>query len=167
MHEVKEELSEESIVATFPDHERAVAAAQALDEAGISPDHVGVTAENVRQAREAAGSFSVAGAVIGAVVGALVAVAFVVAGGSLIQENVVGIFLGAPALIVAFGGIGALAGRARLFQKREYRAYERDVERGAALVSVSGRREELERAREVLRRRGATAIRHEETGEAL
>lgn len=167
MHEIQEELKEESIVASFPDHERAVEAARALDEAGISPDHVGVTAENVRQAREAAGSFSAAGAVVGAVVGALVAIVFVAAGGDAMRGSLVAILLGAPALILAFAVIGALAGRAKIFQRREYRLYERDVERGEALVSVSGRPEELGRAREILTRRGATAIRHEETGEAL
>jgi hypothetical protein len=41
------------------------------------------------------------------------------------------------------------------------------VERGEALVSVSGAPEELGRAREIVERRGAIGIRHEETGEAL
>src|SRR2546423_5074356 len=63
MQEIKEELREESLVAAFPDHEAAVNAATALDAAGIPPDHVGVVAGNVRQAREAAGSFSAAGAI--------------------------------------------------------------------------------------------------------
>lgn len=167
MRGIQEELKEQSIVASFRDHEQAVEAARALDAAGISPDHVGVTAENVRQAREAAGSFSAAGAVAGALIGALVAVVFVIGGGDVMRGNVVAILLGAPALILAFAGIGALAGRAKIFQRREYRLYEREVERGDALVSVSGRPEELGRAREILVRRGATAIRHEETGEAL
>ena len=52
MRSIQDELEEESIVAAFSDHARAVAAAHALDRAGISPDHVGVTAGNVRQARE-------------------------------------------------------------------------------------------------------------------
>jgi hypothetical protein len=167
MREIGEELKEESIVASFADHEGAVEAARALDQAGISPDHVGVTAENVRQAREAAGSFSAAGAIVGALIGALVAAVFVVAGGDAMRGSVVAVLLGAPALILAFAVIGALAGRAKIFQRREYRVYEREVERGEALVSVSGPPEELGRAREILARRGATAIRHEETGEAL
>ncbi len=62
MEDLKEELKEESLVAAFRDQEAAVQAATALDAAGIPPDHVGVVAENVRQAREAAGSFSAAGA---------------------------------------------------------------------------------------------------------
>jgi hypothetical protein len=167
MREVQEELKEDSLVASFPDHERAVAAARALDQAGIKPGHVGVTAENVRQAREAAGSFSAPGAIVGALVGALLAVAFVVAGGETMRANIVAVLLGAPALIFAFAGIGALTGRAKVFQARDYRGYEREVESGDALVSVSGPAEELARAREVLKRRGATTIRHEETGEAL
>jgi hypothetical protein len=167
MREIQEELKEESIVASFRDHEQAVEAARALDEAGISPDHVGVTAENVRQAREAAGSFSPAGAIAGAIIGALVAVVFVFVGGEAMRGSLVAILLGAPALILAFAGIGAIAGRAKLFQRREYGFYEREVERGDALVSVSGPPEELGRAREILVKGGAIAIRHEETGEAL
>ena len=167
VRDLKEELKEESIVASFRDHEQAVEAARALDQAGISPDHVGLTSENVRQAREAAGSFSPAGAVAGAIVGALIAIVVVVAGGDTMRGNLVAILLGAPALILAFAGIGALVGRAKIFQGRAYRLYEREVEHGDALVSVSGRPEELGRAREILNKRGATAIRHEETGEAL
>ena len=167
MRSVQDELEEESIVAAFSDHARAVAAAHALDRAGISPNHVGVTAGNVRQAREAAGSFSLAGAIVGAIVGALVALIFVFAGGEQMRQNVVAIMLGAPALILAFGAIGALTGRAKLFQKEDYRAYEGAVEAGEALVSVSGKPTELRLAREVLQQQGAVAIRREETGEAL
>jgi hypothetical protein len=164
---IQEELREESLIAAFRDHEGAVAAAHALTEGGITADHVGVVAKNVREAREAAGSFSPAGAIVGAVVGALVAVAFVVIGGDVMTQNIVAIALGAPALVVAFAGIGALVGRARIFQSRDYEGYERAVERGEALVSVSGRPEELERARRILERQGAIRFRHEETGEAL
>jgi hypothetical protein len=165
--EIKEELKEDSIVATFPDHGQAAAAAKALDEAGIPPDHVGVVAENVRQAREAAGSFSALGAIVGALIGAVVAVVFVLAGGEAMRSNLVAIALGAPALIIAFAAIGALAGRAKLFQSRRYETYEREVEMGDALVSVSGDAAELARAKQVLERSGAIRIRHEETGEAL
>jgi hypothetical protein len=73
MQELKEELKEKSLVAAFPDHEAAISAATALDAAGIPPDHVGVVADNVRQAREAAGSFSPAGAIGGAIFGAALA----------------------------------------------------------------------------------------------
>src|SRR2546423_15525386 len=112
MRDLKEELKEKSLVAAFPDHETAVAAATALDAAGIPPDRVGVVADNVRQAREAAGSFSPAGAIAGAVLGSLIVVIFVVAGGEVMRQSPVAIVLGTPALIVAFAAIGALVRRA-------------------------------------------------------
>ena len=167
MREIKEELKEESLVAAFHDHDAAVKAASALDAAGIPPDHVGVVAENVRQAREAAGSFSPAGAIGGAVVGALIAVAFVVAGGDAMRQNLVAIVLGAPALILAFAAIGALVGRARLFQSDEYARFENAVDRGEALVTVSGQPELLAKARGILEEHGALRFRREATGEAI
>ena len=167
MQEIKEELREESLVAAFPDREAAVAAATALDAAGIPPDHVGVVAGNVRQAREAAGSFSAAGAIGGAVLGAVIAVIFVVAGGDAMRQNLVAIVLGAPALIFAFAAIGALAGRARLFQRDEYERFENAVDRGEALVTVSGPPELLSKARRILEERGAPRFRREATGEAI
>jgi hypothetical protein len=162
-HEVKEE----SIVATFADRERALAATHALDKAGIPPDHVGVVAENVRQAREAAGSFSAQGAIVGALLGLFVAAAVVVLGGETIQRSIVAVALGAPALVLAFGAIGALAGRAKLWQSRHYERYERVVGMGDSLVTVSGEPAELARARGILQRSGATAIRREDTAEAI
>ena len=167
MQEIKEELREESLVAAFPDREAAVAAATALDAAGIPPDHVGVVAGNVRQAREAAGSFSAAGAIGGAVLGAVIAVIFVVAGGDAMRQNVVAIVLGAPTLILAFAAIGALAGRARLFQSDEYERFENAVDRGEALVTISGPPELLSKARRILEDRGALRFRREATGEAI
>ncbi len=167
MQEIKEELRKESLVAAFPDREAAVAAATALDAAGIPPDHVGVVAGNVRQAREAAGSFSAAGAIGGAVLGAVIAVIFVVAGGDAMRQNLVAIVLGAPALIFAFAAIGALAGRARLFQSDEYERFENAVDRGEALVTVSGPPELLSKARRILEERGALRFRREATGEAI
>ncbi|TMC47269.1 MAG: hypothetical protein E6J23_00310 [Chloroflexi bacterium] len=167
MRDLKEELKEKSLVAAFPDHETAVAAATALDAAGIPPDHVGVVADNVRQAREAAGSFSGAGAIAGAIVGAFVALTFVLVGGDAIRQSLVGIVIGAPALVFAFAAIGALVGRAKLFQSGEYESYERAIDRGEALVTVSGSPDLLERARRILEEHGAVRIRREETGEAI
>jgi len=167
MQQIKEELKEESLVAAFPDKEAAVSAATALDAAGIPPDHVGVVAENVRQAREAAGSFSAAGAIGGAVLGALIAVIFIVAGGDTMRQNLVAIVLGAPVLILAFAAIGALVGRARLFQSDEYARFENAVDRGEALVTVSGRPELLAKARRILEEHGALRFRREATGEAI
>ena len=167
MQDLKEELKEESLVAAFRDQESAVQAATALDAAGIPPDHVGVVAENVRQAREAAGSFSAAGAIVGAIVGALLALVFVIVGGDEIRQNLVAIVIGAPILVFAFAAIGALAGRAKLFQSRKYVSYERAVERGEVLVTISGSPELLQRSRRILEQHGALRFRHEETGEAI
>ena len=167
MQEIKEELKEESLVAAFTDHESAIAAATALDAAGIPPDRVGVVAGNVRQAREAAGSFSAAGAIGGAIFGALLAVVFVVAGGETMRQNIVAIVIGAPALVLAFAAIGALVGRAKLFQGDRYESYEDSVDRGEALVTVSGSTEMLGRARRVLEEHGAVRFRREATGEAI
>ena len=167
MHDLKEELKEESLVAAFRDQESAVQAATALDAAGIPPDHVGVVAENVRQAREAAGSFSAAGAIVGAIVGALLALVFVIVGGDEIRQNLVAIVIGAPILVFAFAAIGALAGRAKLFQSRKYVSYERAVERGEVLVTVSGSPELLQRSLRILEQHGALRFRHEQTGEAI
>jgi high-affinity Fe2+/Pb2+ permease len=167
MPSLQDETKEESIVAAFPDHERAGAAVRALERAGIPPDRIGVVVGNVRQAREAAGSFSPAGAVVGAVLGALVAVLFVLAGGETMRQNVVAIFLGAPALIIAFAAIGALAGRAKLFRRREYEHFERDVEMGEVLVSVSGEHRDIARVRVLLKDVGAIETRREETSETL
>jgi hypothetical protein len=167
MPSLQDEIKEESVVAAFPDRESAGAAVRGLERAGIPPDRIGVVVGNVRQAREAAGSFSSAGAVVGAVLGALVAVAFILLGGEPMRQNVVAIFLGAPALIVAFAAIGALAGRARLFRRSEYEHFERDVEMGEVLVTVSGEARQLERARDLFNDVGAIEIRREETGEAL
>jgi hypothetical protein len=167
VQDIKEQLKEESLVAAFHDHEAAVMAATALDAAGIPPDHVGVVAGNVRQAREAAGSFSPAGAIGGAVVGALIAVIFVIAGGETMRQNIAAIVLGTPALIIAFAAIGALVGRARLFQSEEYERFENAVDRGGALVTVSGPPELLSKARRILEERGALRFRREATGEAI
>jgi hypothetical protein len=167
MQELKQELKEESLVAAFADHEAAVTAARALDRAGIPPDRVGVVAENVRQAREAAGSYSPAGAIGGALVGAVLAGIFVIVGGDAMRQNLVAILLGAPVLIIAFGAIGALAGRARLFQSAGYERYEDSVDRGEALVTVSGAPELLGRAKRILEEQGALRFRREATGEAI
>ncbi|HEY8825752.1 MAG TPA: hypothetical protein VIP07_12830 [Candidatus Limnocylindria bacterium] len=161
------DIKEESLVAAFPDHETAVSAATALDASGIPPDRVGVVAANVRQAREAAGSFSPAGTIGGAIFGALIAVIFVIVGGDTMRQNLAAIVLGAPVLIIAFAAIGALVGRARLFQSSKYEGYEDAVDRGEALVTVSGPPELLTRARRILEEHGALRFRREATGEAI
>jgi len=70
-------------------------------------------------------------------------------------------------LILAFAAIGALVGRARLFQSDEYARFENAVDRGEALVTVSGRPELLAKARRILEEHGALRFRREATGEAI
>ena len=70
-------------------------------------------------------------------------------------------------VVFAFAAIGALAGRAKLFQSRNYERYESAVDRGEALVTVSGSPELLQRSRRILEEHGALRFRHEETGEAI
>jgi len=79
----------------------------------------------------------------------------------------VAIVLGAPTLILAFAAIGALAGRARLFQSDEYERFENAVDRGEALVTISGPPELLSKARRILEEHGALRFRREATGEAI
>src|SRR5439155_1248752 len=145
----------------------AVHPARAIErlEPARDADRIGALA--LPKARVATGGFSVQGAIAGAIVGALFAVALVVFGGEAMRANLVAVFLGAPALIVAFAAIGALFGRAKLFKPRRYERYERVVGMGDALVTVSGPSAELARARTLLERHGATAIRREDTGEAV
>src|SRR5207248_8336759 len=133
----------------------------------IRLDHDAVVSESVSQARESAGSFIAAGAIVGAIVGARLALVFVIVGGDAIRQNLVAIIIGAPILVFAFAAIGALAGRAKLFQSRNYERYESAVDRGEALVTVSGSPELLQRSRRILEEHGALRFRHEETGEAI
>lgn len=74
-------MSDVTVVGVFRSDDAAKTALRQMDEAGFAPDSVGVVAGNVRQAREVAGSFSPAAAVIGAVIGALVGLGFGLASG--------------------------------------------------------------------------------------
>ena len=82
-------------------------------------------------------------------------------------QNPVAIVLGAPVLVIAFAAIGALVGRARLFQSDEYERFETAVDRGEALVTVSGPPELLDQSRRILQDHGALRFRREATGEAI
>ena len=86
------------------------------------------------------------GAIAGAIVGALFAVALVVFGGEAMRANLVAVFLGAPALIVAFAAIGALFGRAKLFKPKTQGVWElvlkepvQGLEKATLHVSVKDR----------------------------
>jgi uncharacterized membrane protein len=124
--------------------------------------------DNVRQAREMAGSYSPQGALIGAGLGALLTGIFIIFGGEAMQQNPVSAALGGIGLVIAFTGIGWLAGRARLFKEAEYQDYEDASEEGQTLVSVVCETHDgADRARAILERDGAAQVRLEEGGEAV
>jgi hypothetical protein len=157
-----------TIVGVFSSGTAARDAARKLERAGFAPDRVGIVAGNVRQAREMAGSYSPQGALAGAMLGALLAVAFVIFGGESVRQNPVAIVLGGTALVVAFGAIGWLAGRARVFKQDEYEEFEDHVEHGEVLLSVVCSTENgAEQARAMLERAGATEIQVEKGSEAV
>jgi hypothetical protein len=157
-----------TIVGVFTTGTAAREAARKLERAGFAPDRIGIVAGNVRQAREMAGSYSPQGALVGAMLGVLLAVAFVIFGGEPVQQNPVAIVLGGTALVVAFGAIGWLAGRARLFKQDQYEEFEEHVEQGEVLLSVVCSTENgAEQARVMLERSGATEIRVEKGSEAV
>jgi hypothetical protein len=157
-----------TIVGAFPSGTAASDAARKLERAGFAPDRIGIVAGNVRQAREMAGSYSPQGALAGAMLGALLAVAFVIFGGESVRQNPVAIVLGGMALVVAFGAIGWLAGRARVFKQDEYEEFEEHVEDGEVLLSVVCSTEDgAEQARVMLERGGARDIKVEKGSEAV
>jgi hypothetical protein len=157
-----------TVVGVLPTGEAARKAASALERAGFAPDRIGIVAGNVRQAREMAGSYSPQGALVGAMVGAFLAVAYVIFGGEAIRQNPVGVVLGGVALVVAFGAIGWLAGRARVFKKDEYEEFEDHAEHGEVLMSVvCGTKNGEVEAQRILGRMGATEIRVEPSSEAV
>jgi len=157
-----------TIVGVFTSGTAASEAARKLERAGFAPDRIGIVAGNVRQAREMAGSYSPQGALAGALLGALLAVAFVVFGGESVQQNPVAIVLGGTALVVAFGAIGWLAGRARVFKQDQYEEFEDHAEHGDVLLSVVCSTENgAEQGRVMLERAGATEVRVEKSSEAV
>jgi len=157
-----------TMIGVFRSSTAAQNAAVELERAGYSPDRVGIVQDNVRQAREVAGSYSPQGALIGAGIGALLTGIFIVFGGDALQGNVFGIVIGGIALVVAFTAIGWLAGRARLFKEDRYEDYEDAAEEGETLLSVVCETQDaVDRARAILQRAGAAAVRFEEGGETV
>lgn len=157
-----------TVVGSFTGGEAARSATVALGRAGFPPDRVGIVDDNVRNAREVAGSFSPQGALAGAMLGALLTAAFIVFGGESVRQNPGSIALGGLVLIIAFTAIGWLAGRARLFKQEEYADFEDAVDAGETLVSVVCESEDgADRARAILERSGAVAVRREASGEAV
>jgi hypothetical protein len=157
-----------TVIGAFDGGAAARVAVRALGLSGFPADRVGIVDDNVRNAREVAGSFSPQGALAGAMLGALLAAAFIVFGGDAVRGNPASIALGGVVLIGAFAAIGWLAGRARVFKKGEYAELETAVEGGQTLVSVVCESEQgAEQASAILERSGAMAVRREESGEAV
>lgn len=157
-----------TVVGVFPSDAKAREATSMLERAGFAPDRIGIVSDNVRQAREMAGSYSPQGALAGAMLGAILAVAYVIFGGEAVRQNPVGIILGGGALIVAFAAIGWLAGRARVLKRDQYEEFEDHVEQGDVLLSVVCSTENgAQQARTMMKRAGATEIRGEPSSEAV
>lgn len=157
-----------TVVGVFTSGAAASEAARALERAGFAPDRIGIVSDNVRQAREMAGSYSPQGALAGAVLGAILAVAYVIFGGDAVRQNPVGIVLGGAALVVAFAAIGWLAGRARVLKQDQYEEFEDHVEQGEVLLSaVCSTENGAQQARAIMKRAGATEVRGEPSSEAV
>jgi len=159
-------MSDVTVVGLFRNDDAAKTALRQMDAAGFPPDRVGVVAGNVRQAREVAGSFSPAAAVVGAVIGALVGLGLGLASGMSVNgtaATVAGVAM--FAMIGAF--IGALAGRAKALKAHDYEKYERAVDMGDALVTIRCASAQQDQARQALQTAGATAVRVEDTPETV
>jgi len=159
-------LSDVTVVGVFRNDDAAKAALQKMDAAGFPPDRVGVVANNVRQAREVAGSFSPTAAVIGAIVGGLVGLGFGLATGMSVNSaaaTVGGVIM--FAIIGAF--IGALAGRGKGLKAHDTDKYQRAVDMGDALVTIRCAEGQQDQARRALQTAGATAVRVEGTPETV
>ena len=153
--------------AVFDHVEDARAAVLALERAGMPPDRVGLVTENIRQAREVAGSYSPQGAIIGAVIGVLLMAGYVVFGGEQMR-NPLAIAMGGFAIVGGLAAIGWLAGRARLFKQDRYEHFEDESAMGEILVSVvCDTPEGADTTRAMLERAGAREVRVEESGESV
>ena len=157
-----------TINAVFDREADARAAVLALERAGMPPDRIGLVTENIRQAREVAGSYSPQGAIVGAVLGALLVAGYVVFGGAQMTENPMGIAMGGFAIIGGLAFIGWLAGRARLFKQDRYEHFEDESAMGEILVSVVCETPDgADTTRAMLERAGAREVRTEESGESV
>lgn len=161
-------LHASTIIATFDDEITARASIGALERAGMPPDRIGIVVDNVRQAREVAGSYSPQGALVGAMLGLLLVAGYLVFGGEQVRQSAVGIGLGGSAIVGGLALIGWLAGRARLFKTPEYEHFEDESERGDVLVSVvCDTPDGADATRAILERAGAREVRLEESAESV
>jgi len=159
-------MGDVTVVGVFLHDDAARAALRQLDDAGFPADRVGIVAGNVRQAREVAGSFSPRAAMIGAGLGALVGLGLGLASGMSVN-SAVATPLGMVMFAIIGAFIGALAGRGKALKSHDYEKYQRVVDKGDALVTISCADDARERARAALTEAGATAVRVEETGETV
>ena len=158
----------QTVVGAFPTEAKVQFAVRELEVAGFPPGHVGVVMDNIRQAREVAGSYSPQGAIVGALIGALLVGAFIVFGDDSIRANGFAIALGGAPIIGGLAFIGWLAGRARVWKDDEYEEIEEEVAEGELLVSVlCDTPEDADQARAIFERAGALDIRFEDTAEAV
>jgi hypothetical protein len=158
----------QTVVGVFRSEVAARDAMRMLETADMPPDRIGIVKDNVRQAREVAGSYSPQGAFIGALVGALIVAFYVAFGGDVVRQNVVAIVIGGVPIVGGLAFIGWLAGRARVFKEEEYEHLEEDVEKGEILVSVvCDTPEGADVARAILERAHADEVRVEDTADAV
>lgn len=157
-------MGDVTVVGVFPSDDAARAALRRLDDAGFPADRVGVVANNVRQAREVAGSFSARTAVIGALIGAGVGLALALASGMSVN-NAAAAPLGMAMFAMVGAFIGMLAGRGKALKAHDYEKYQRVVDQGDALVTIRCADEARDQARSALTAAGATAVRVEGTAE--
>jgi hypothetical protein len=158
----------QTVVGVFRSEVAARDAMRMLETADMPPDRIGIVRDNVRQAREVAGSYSPQGAFIGALVGALIVASYLAFGGDVVRQNVVAIVIGGVPIILGLAFIGWLAGRARVFKDEEYGHLEEDVEQGDILVSVvCDTPESVDVVRARLERAHAEEVRIEDTADAV
>lgn len=158
----------QTIVGVFDTEVAARAAIAALERAGMPPDRIGIVADNIRQAREVAGSYSPQGALAGAMLGALLVAGYVVFGGETVRANPVAVGLGGFAIIGGLAFIGWLAGRARVFKANEFEDVEDDVAEGDVLVSVvCDTPDGADTTRAMLERSGAREVKVKESAESV
>lgn len=157
-----------TINAVFDHVQDARSAVLSLERAGMPPDRIGLVTENIRQAREVAGSYSPQGALVGAVLGVLLVVGYVLFGGEQMLQNPVALAMGGFAIVGGLAFIGWLAGRARVFKQDRYEHFEDESALGEILVSVVCETPEgADTTRAMLERAGAREVRVEESGESV
>lgn len=155
-----------TLVGVFRSADDAYKAVGDLDHARVAPDHVSLISGDAELAADVGGrSFSIAGAIGGVLLGIILAVIFVFGpfGPGLIDP--VGTLIGTVFVAGGLGFIGFVVGQALVVRTPHERDYGRAVEEGGAIVAVSCRQDECDRARAVLSHDGAVDIVDDEATE--